>query len=192
MGAPWVSRSRCLPRPGVIANAGAGCQSVNRRCRTSRPCPARPWRPSAGRSSDRRGRPRRSHRSFELVVGGAAADQRPQVVAAHGEEAGEELSLRGEPGPRAVAAERLRDRGDDADLAASRPCSASAGRPRRGRAASAGSTPNASSSARDDLLRGHDVVEAPAVRVPDVHVLDEAQRVAAPRKTRPAARPRRR
>ena len=32
---------------------------------------------------------------------------------------------------------------------------------------------------RDDLRRRDDVVEAPAVRVPDVHVLDEAQRVAA-------------
>ena len=36
-------------------------------------------------------------RSFELLVGGTAADQRPQVVASYREKAGEELPFGGKP-----------------------------------------------------------------------------------------------
>ena len=55
-------------------------------------------------------------------------------MAAHGEEAGVELALGREPRAGAVAAERLRDRGDDADLAGAVLVAASAWRPRRGTA----------------------------------------------------------
>ena len=48
----------------------------------------------------------------------AVAQQRAQVVAAVGEQAGVELAVGGQPRARAVAAERLRHRRDDADLVA--------------------------------------------------------------------------
>ena len=54
----------------------------------------------------------------QLVVGGAAAQQRAQIVALDGEEAGVDLAVGGEAGAGAVAAEGLSHRGDDADLAA--------------------------------------------------------------------------
>src|SRR5205085_8749297 len=53
----------------------------------------------------------------DLLVARAAAEHAPQVVAAGSEEAGEHLSFRGQANARAGAAERLRDGGDDADLA---------------------------------------------------------------------------
>ena len=57
-------------------------------------------------------------RRVQLRVVGAAAQERAQVVAPGGEQAGVEASLGRDPRARAVAAERLGDRGDDADLAA--------------------------------------------------------------------------
>ena len=54
----------------------------------------------------------------ELLVRGTGAHEPAQVVPANGEEARVELAVGREPRPRAVAAERLRDGGDDADLAA--------------------------------------------------------------------------
>src|SRR5437868_6593017 len=62
--------------------------------------------------------PDRADRVCELVVRGAAAHERAQAVAAKPEEACVETPLGRDPRARAVAAERLRDRGDDADLAA--------------------------------------------------------------------------
>src|SRR4029079_668207 len=53
----------------------------------------------------------------DLLVAGAVADQRAQVVAADREEAGVELALGREPRAGAVGAERLRARWDDAALA---------------------------------------------------------------------------
>ena len=92
------------------------------------------------------------------------------------EEAREHLPLRRQAHARARAAERLRDRGDDANLAGA-----------------VGVAPALRHFAevirlqrldrpllRDrlgDLAAGHDVVAAPAVRVADVHVLDEADDV---------------
>src|SRR4029079_5317901 len=55
----------------------------------------------------------------DLVVGRAAAQQRAEVDPFGGEQARVELAVGGEARPRAVAAERLGYRGDDADLAAS-------------------------------------------------------------------------
>src|SRR5579871_4441272 len=54
---------------------------------------------------------------FELLVGGARAQDRPQVVAADAEETGEEPALGREARARAVPAERLCDGGDHAHLA---------------------------------------------------------------------------
>src|SRR5688572_13481230 len=60
-------------------------------------------------------------RVAQLVVRRAATDERAQVVAPEPEEAGVEPALRRDPGARAVAAERLRDRRDQTDLARSVP-----------------------------------------------------------------------
>ena len=62
--------------------------------------------------------PHRAHQSQQLLVAGAAAQRRPQIGALGREQAGVELAVRGQPRARAVAAERLRDRGDEADLTA--------------------------------------------------------------------------
>ena len=95
---------------------------------------------------------------------------------ANGEEARVELAVGRQPRPRAVAAERLCDGGDDADLAAAvaiaislRDLAAvrSLDRLERQLGVDGG----------DDLGGRYDVVEPPAVRVSDVHVLDEAERV---------------
>ena len=61
--------------------------------------------------------PHRADRGLELVVALFGAELRAQVVTADGEEARVQLPVGREPRPRAVAAERLRHRGDDADLA---------------------------------------------------------------------------
>ena len=53
----------------------------------------------------------------QLVVGGAEAERRAKVVAAQREETRVEAALRAEARAGAAAAEGLRDRGDDADLA---------------------------------------------------------------------------
>src|SRR5438477_12455316 len=62
-------------------------------------------------------RPAADDEVAQLLVGGAVAHRAPEVEATGGEQAGDQLALRGEPGPGAVAAERLADRGDDPDLA---------------------------------------------------------------------------
>ena len=63
-------------------------------------------------------RPEIADGEVERVVVRTASDQRPQIVAGRGEQAGVDLADRAEPGPGAVAAKRLADRRDDADLAA--------------------------------------------------------------------------
>src|SRR5207248_339316 len=61
--------------------------------------------------------PHRADHAGDLLVARAAADHAPQVVAARREETREHLPLGRQAHARARAAERLRDRGDDADLA---------------------------------------------------------------------------
>src|SRR5205814_3003851 len=113
----------------------------------------------------------------DLLVARAAADHAPQVVAARGEEAGEHLPLGRQARAGARAAERLRDRGDDADLA--------------GAVGVAPALRHLAEVIRlqrldwpvagdrlGDLAAGDDVVAAPAVRVADVHVFNEADDVA--------------
>ena len=110
-----AARAACRLRG---ASRAATRRRATRRCRTSRPCAGRPSPRCGARSSGRSGAPRPpAMRGVELVVACAAAEERAQVVAADGEEAGVELPVGGEPRAGAVAAERLRDRGDDADLA---------------------------------------------------------------------------
>ena len=53
----------------------------------------------------------------ELVVAGAAAQDRPEVELLQGEQAGAQLPLRGHADAVALLAERLGDAGDDADVA---------------------------------------------------------------------------
>src|SRR5438094_51106 len=110
----------------------------------------------------------------DLRVARLTPDERPQIQTLGGEEARVERAVGGEPGPRAVRAEGLRDRGDDADLAASVLVAV----PRRDLAAVA--RPDwlerkLAVDRRDDLSRGDDVVESPTVRRADVHELDEAE-----------------
>src|SRR5215831_13676147 len=63
-------------------------------------------------------RPDRRDGVAQFVIGGTGAQQRPQVVAARGEETGVELAFGGEPRSRASAAERLSHRSDHADFTA--------------------------------------------------------------------------
>ena len=93
------------------------------------------------------------------------------------EEAGVERSLGREPQAVAGRAERLRHRGDHADLARAVPIAPALGdfarvvrveRLQRKRFA----------DAPHDFRRRHDVIHAPAVRAADIHVLDEAHDVA--------------
>ena len=104
------------------------------------------------------------------------AQDRPEVVPAHREEARVELSVGREPRPRAVAAERLRHGGDDADLARPVEIAVALGdlAPVGG---SDGLERELGADRGDDLGRGHDVLGSPAVRRADVHELDEAHRV---------------
>src|SRR5215218_11232003 len=60
--------------------------------------------------------PDAGQRRAELVVVGALAQQRPQVVPGAGEQAGVELAVGRQPRTGAVAAKRLGDRGDHTDL----------------------------------------------------------------------------
>src|SRR5207249_8006945 len=81
--------------------------------------------------------------------------------------------------PGAVAAERLRHRRDDADLAGSVDVPPALGNLAAVRRLD-GLQRKFVRDSREDLVRRDDVVEPPAVRVPDVHVLDEAEDVAGP------------
>src|SRR4029077_20912208 len=103
----------------------------------------------------------------ELLVGGPQAQRGSEIVARSGEEAGLEAALGREAGPGAAAAERLRHRGDDADLPGAVAVGAGAGG-----LVGAGERRGVEGPGRvdlgDDLLGGDDVVEAPSVRVSDV------------------------
>ncbi len=66
------------------------------------------------------------------AVGGAAPQQRPQIVLGHAEEAGADFAVGGQADAVAMAAERFADRGDDADFAAPVRAKPSAWRSRRG------------------------------------------------------------
>src|SRR6188472_37200 len=110
----------------------------------------------------------------QVLVARSGAEQRAQVGAAEREQAGVELSLRGDPRPRAVAAERLGDRRDDPDL----PRSVAVAIPLRDLAAVGrldGLEREHGVDPLHDLGGRHDVVEPPPVRRADVHVLDEPQ-----------------
>src|SRR5919198_782257 len=117
-------------------------------------------------------------RRGDLRIGGTAAQQRAQVVACDGEQAGEQLAVGRQPGARAAAAERPRHRGDHADLADPIPVAPAldhlTGVIRRDRLER-----HLGADHRDDLRRRDHLVHPPAVAVTDVHVLDEAHDVAA-------------
>src|SRR5690606_6079367 len=110
----------------------------------------------------------------ELRVARSRAKRPAQVGAARREEARIELALGRQPCAVAVAAERLADRRDEADLALP-VAEAVAGRD----LAAVVPVERLERPARMDAvaedLRRHDVVGAPAVQRADVHVLDEAQ-----------------
>src|SRR5205807_494334 len=110
------------------------------------------------------------------------AQQRPEIEALSGEQAGVELALGGQSGPRAVAAEGLGHGGDDTDL--SRIVATRVGvAPALGDFASVIRVDRLQRQFGTDdaqhFRRRHYVVHPPAVGVPDVHVFDEAQDVAA-------------
>ncbi len=105
-----------------------------------------------------------------------APHERAQVAAFGREETGVQTAVGGEARTGAVGAERLGDRGDDADLpravAVAPPLGDLARVLRLHRL-----DRHLGVDAPHDLARRDDVVEAPAVRVADVHVLDEPQDV---------------
>ena len=110
-----------------VDERGQRSRSPTRPARTSRAAAARRTSPrSAPRSSGRRGRrqiaataSRRAPSPPTARRPRARVAERPPAGRAHAaEEARVELALGGEAGPGAVAAERLRHRRDDADLAA--------------------------------------------------------------------------
>ena len=106
-----------------------------------------------------------------------APERVAKVVPDRAEQARVQLALRRQARPRAVAAERLRHRGDDADLAAPVHVPPALG----DLAAIAGDRRLEGPLPRDsvdDLRRRNDLVESPAVRRADVHVLDEPEDVA--------------
>src|SRR6185437_11278989 len=114
-----------------------------------------------------------AHQLAELGVTGAGAQRRAQVHALGCEQAGMQFAVGGEPCPRAVSAERLRHRGNEADLAtavfediAAGHLAAIVGIDRTQRPARV--------DAREQLLRGHHALALPVVAVAYVHVLDEA------------------
>src|SRR4029453_17931538 len=81
--------------------------------------------------------------------------------------------LRGQARTRAAAAERIRDRGDEPDLAG-----AVVERVALGDSAVLvlpdGMQRPARADPLEELARGHDAIEAPVIAIADVHVLDEA------------------
>src|SRR6185369_15154629 len=107
-----------------------------------------------------------------------AAQQRAQVVPVRAEETRVHLAVSGKARARAIAAERLRDRRDDADLARAvhiaPPLGDLAAIPGLDRLER-----ELAVDALHDLARGDDVVHAPAVGMAHVHVLDEAHDLAA-------------
>ncbi len=134
------------------------------------------WRsgsPSSGRrASPRSGRSPRASSSSEASPRTTARRSWPRTR----EQAGVQPSLGREACARAIAAERLRDGGDHADLAAAvpvapAPCDLAAVVRLDGLERQLGVDRG------DDLGRRNDLVEPPAVRVADVHVLDEAEDV---------------
>ena len=98
-------------------------------------------------------------------------------MAADGEEAGVQLAVGGEAGARAVAAERLRDGGDDADLAGAIFVYIAPRHLSPIRRLARGFSGISRADPLDDLRRRDNVVQPPAVCRADVHVLDEAHDV---------------
>src|SRR5207247_8123880 len=97
-----------------------------------------------------------------------------KVVALRRKQAGVERSVGREARPRAVRAERLRDRGDHADLAAAVAIAPSLG-DLAGVVLLDRLQWQLAIDRRDDLTRGDDVIQPPAVGRTDVHVLDEPE-----------------
>src|SRR5207248_10252796 len=114
----------------------------------------------------------------DLLVRAAATQQGAKVVALSCEKAGIELAVGRETSPRAVLAKRLRHRRDDPDFTPFSIIRIQVAPPLGNLArivrADRFKRKFASDDA-DDFSRGHDVVQAPAVGVADVHVFDEAK-----------------
>src|SRR5690606_29943880 len=107
----------------------------------------------------------------ELVVGRARTQRRTQVVLLEREQAVAELALGREPHAVARAAERLRDTGDDTDLAAAVAVAEPGG---RGARALDGLEREHRADPLDDLFERHDGVVAPRLVRVERHELDEA------------------
>ena len=117
-------------------------------------------------------------RSSSFLVARALAHRAAQVRADHGEQARVQRAVGRQPGARAVAAERGGHRRDEPHLAVAVEVA-----PAPGHLAAVRRLHRLDRQLRvhalGELGRGHDVVEHPAVRRANVHVLDEAQDVAA-------------
>src|SRR5450759_2618421 len=120
------------------------------------------------------GAPYRLDQRLQLSVRGAFPERAAEIRSSRREEAGEELSLGGQPGAGAGAAERRRDRRDHPDLAgpvavaeSRRHLAGVVGRQRLER--------ERSIDPGHDLRQRHDLVHPPPVRGPHVHELDVAE-----------------
>src|ERR1700681_139611 len=117
--------------------------------------------------------PYRADQSQQFLVAGTAAHRRAQVGAFGGEQAGIDLAGGAQARARAVAAERLGNRGNDPNLAATvveRVAArylAAIGRVERGQRP-------ARTDAFQKLLRWHDALAIPVIAVADIHVLNKA------------------
>ena len=116
-----------------------------------------------------------------MSFGRVRSQDRPEVVPAHGEEAGVELPVGRESRAGAVAAEGLRDRGDDAEFARAVEVAVPLGHLSAVRG-SERLERELRSDRGHDLGSGHDILCPPAIRGPDVHELDEANDVPGPAK----------
>src|SRR5918999_2032618 len=114
--------------------------------------------------------PDRAERVRHVGVGGAAPQESADVEALRRKEAGEEPALRREAGTRAGAAERLRHGRDHPHLTAA-VAVAIAARHLSGVIGADALEGKLRVDRGDDLGGRDDVVEPPAVRVADVHVL---------------------
>src|SRR5699024_10591925 len=120
----------------------------------------------------------RPHRG-ELLIRGPGAHEVAQRCLGAGEQAVADGAVAGQAGTVAVATERMRDRGDDAECAGDRRVAPAGGVPQRSRGGTTGFLRGGEGErllqSLKDLGRGDHVAAPPLFTRPEGHLLDEAQ-----------------